>query len=376
MRYATTLAQRGDSVDVFALRRDGFAPFEVLDGVNVYRIQDRRVNEMGRLTYLLRIVRFLLRSAYVVTRRHLANPYQLVHVHSVPDFMVFAALVPKLLGARVILDIHDILPEFYGSKFGVGPRSVQFKLLALLEKVSAGFADHVIIANDLWKERIVARSVPERKCTALCNYPDLRIFHPQSKMTRNGKFVILYPGSLNIHQGLDVALRAFAQIANQIPDADFHIYGEGPQRTALVALAKDLGLDGRVQFHGVLPIREIAGVMASSDLAIVPKRASSFGNEAASTKIMEFMALGVPVIVSRTKVDSYYFDDSVVRFFEPENENDLAKSILELRRDSRLRERLTTNAARYIRRTNWDTKKIEYLRLVDTLTRTEAATAA
>lgn len=377
LRYATALAQRGDSVDVLALRRDGFAPFEVLDGVNVYRIQGRRVNEHGRLSYLARILRFLLCSAYVLTRKHLAESYQLIHVHSVPDFLVFAALVPKLLGARVILDIHDILPEFYASKFRIGPDSIQFKLLVLLEKLSAGFADHVIIANDLWKERIVARSMPAGKCTALCNYPDPRIFRPPCQKHRNGKFIILYPGSLNVHQGLDVALRSFARIADQIPDTEFHIYGEGPERTALGVLAKDLGLDGRVQFHGVLPIREIADVMASSDLAVVPKRASSsFGNEAASTKIMEFMALGVPVIVSRTKIDSYYFDDSLVWFFESGNEDDLARSILQLRRDAGLRDLLTTNAAKYIRQNNWDTKKVVYLRLVDTMTRSEGATVA
>jgi glycosyltransferase involved in cell wall biosynthesis len=376
LRYATALAQRGDSVDVLALRRDGSPSFEVLDGVNVHRIQRRRVNEKGRLSYLRRMCRFLLRSAYILTRKHLKHPYQLIHVHSVPDFLVFAAVLPRLLGARVILDIHDILPEFYGSKFRIGPHSAQFKLLLLEEKVSTAFANHVIIANHLWKERIVARSVPESKCTAICNYPDLQVFRPRTKQRTSGKFIIIYPGSLNAHQGLDVALRAFAKLTDQIPSAEFHIYGEGPERQALAALSESLGLDGRVRFHGPLPIREIAGVMASSDLAVVPKRASSaFGNEAASTKIMEFMALGVPVIVSRTKVDSYYFNDSLVKFFESGNESDLADSILEIYHNAGLREVLTANASGYIQQNNWDAKKTDYLHLVDALTHAERVPA-
>jgi len=340
MQYATALAQRGDTVDVLALRRSGAPAFEVLNGVNVYRIQERTVNEKRPLRYLLRILRFLFCSAYILTRRHLKQPYQLIHVHSVPDFLVF----------------------------GAGPQSTRFKLLLMVEKISTAFADHVIIANDIWKARITARSVPEGKCTAITNYPDPDIFHPQSNKHTNGKFIIIYPGSLNAHQGLDVAVRSFAAIADQIPNAEFHIYGEGPERPALNTLSKSLGLDGRVRFHHTLPLREIAGVMASADLAVEPKRASSaFGNEAASTKIMQFMALGVPVIASRTRVHSHYFDDSVVRFFESENESDLAASILALNRDSHHRETLTANAARYIQRNNWAIKKETYLRLVDHL---------
>src|ERR1019366_7076165 len=106
----------------------------------------------------------------------LTQPYQLVHVHSVPDFLVFAALIPKLCGVPVILDIHDILPEFYSSKFNAPPESLTFKLLLLIERASAGFADHVIIANHLWHERLLSRSVRAAKCTPIRNYPDPQRF--------------------------------------------------------------------------------------------------------------------------------------------------------------------------------------------------------
>jgi glycosyltransferase involved in cell wall biosynthesis len=153
-----------------------------------------------------------------------------------------------------------------------------------------------------------------------------------------------------------------------MPTAEFHIYGEGPSKPSLIRLTEDLGLSGRVIFHDFVATQKVAEFMAGSDLAVVPKRASSaFGNEAASTKIMEFMSLGVPVIVSRTKIDTYYHDESRVRFFESENESDLADSILLLYRDPQLRKKLASNASQYIGQNNWQEKRCDYFHLVDRL---------
>jgi glycosyltransferase involved in cell wall biosynthesis len=353
-------------VDVVALRREGMPGFEVLDRVNVHRIQSRQINERSQLAYLLRILQFLIHSAFVLTKKHLSKPYDVVHVHSVPDFLVFGAAVPKLLGARLILDIHDILPEFYASKFGAGSSSLIFKTLVRVEKLSIAFCDHVIIANDLWWDRLTSRSVKPAKCTAFVNYPDPEVFYPRAKVHANNRFLILYPGTLNTHQGVDIAIRAFAQVADKMPEAEFHVYGEGPAKDSLMRLRAELGLSERVILHDFLSVPEIAEVMAKADLAVVAKRASSlFGNEAASTKILEFMSLGVPVIASRTRIDTYYHDDSMIRFFESENELELAQAILELRNDAKLREKLTANASRYVQEHNWREKSQEYLRLVD-----------
>lgn len=368
MQYAKALVERGDSVDVLALRRDGSPEFEVIEGVHVYRIQLRKVNERGRLAYLRRLLRFLLVASWVLTKRHLSQPYHVIHVHSVPDFLVFAAGVPKLCGARVILDIHDILPEFYASKFGVAHGSRTFQLLVMMEKLSIAFSDHVIIANHLWKDRLVSRSVRPEKCTAIINYPDPEIFCRRAKQPSNGKFVLLYPGTLNRHQGVDVAVLAFARVADRMPGAEFHIYGEGPDKPALMEMAHTLNLSGRIVFHNFLPTSEIAMIMAHADLAVVPKRASNaFGNEAASTKIMEFMSVGVPLIVSRTRIDTYYHDDTMVRFFESENEAALGQAMLLLWSRPDLRGQLAANATRYVERNTWRVKKQEYLGIVDQL---------
>ena len=177
----------------------------------------------------------------------------------------------------------------------------------------------------------------------------------------------MYPGTLNSHQGLDVAVRAFALIAKQAPHAEFHIYGEGPERQPLQDLIRSLRLENRVLIRGLIPSEQIALVMQEADLGIVPKRADSFGNEAFSTKTLEFMLLGVPLLISDTRVDRYYFDDSVVKFFRSGSDQDLARSMLDLINSSVQRKRLVDNADVFISRFSWGEKKIEYLDLVDRL---------
>jgi len=376
-QYASALVQRGDSVDIFALRQSGQPEYMNIKGVNFYGIQERVVNEVRQTTYLFRILRFLLHSAVVLTKQHHAEPYDIIHVHSVPDFLVFSALVPKLSGAAVVLDIHDILPEFYASKFGSSRKSILHRLLLLVERSSAALADHVVVANHLWRERLANRSVRSDKCTAVCNYPDPNVFRPLPRTRANGNFRIIYPGSLNSHQGLDIAIRAFGRIAGEIPDAEFYIYGEGPEKPNLIRLATELGLNGRVVFHKALPLERIAEEMANSDLAVVPKRASSlFGNEAASTKILECMAVGVPVIVSQTKVDTYYHSEQTVKFFESGSDAALADAILQLHRQPELRTSLVRNAARHAQANNWAAKQHIYLDLLDSLVCGKAGTLA
>ena len=166
---------------------------------------------------------------------------------------------------------------------------------------------------------------------------------------------------------MDIAIRAFAQLRRRLPEVEFHIYGEGNMKPNLVSLAGELGLNGSVRFLKPLPIRDIARVMAKADLGVVPKRADTFGNEAYSTKIMEFMSLGVPVVVANTKMDRYYFDESVVRFFESGNAEALADAMYEILRKDQLRGDVVARGLEYAARNSWQNRKADYLRLVDSI---------
>ena len=172
--------------------------------MRVHRIQRRVRDEKKPFDYLTKLLLFFVRSAWVLTVWHLKARFDIIHVHSVPDFEVLATIIPRLMGARVILDIHDIVPEFYASKFKVEERSITFRLLLLMERVSIAYSNHVIISNHLWYGKLTQRSVLPDKCTTIINYPDPSMFRrrPQ-RVAASGDFVMCYPGTLNWHQGVD-----------------------------------------------------------------------------------------------------------------------------------------------------------------------------
>ena len=377
-RYAEALAARGDQVDVFSLRRTPELPVqETIRGVNVLRIQDRfGKNERSKLGYLWPLLRFLKTSAARLKQSHSDEPYDIFHIHNVPDFMIFAAWrSKKQTGTPILLDIHDIVPEFFASKFRLPEKGLLYSLLRWMERTSAVMANHVIIANHLWLDKYAVRTGTADRCSVFINNVDTTIFTPRPRQRLDDKLIIIFPGGLQWHQGVDIAIRAFQRVKTELPNAEFHIYGDGNARDSLVSLSAELGLQESVKFFRPLSVREIANVMADADLGVVPKRADSFGNEAYSTKIMEFMAVGVPVVISATKVDRFYFDDSVARFFESGNAEALAHEMLDLLRNPGQRSEIAARAAEYVAENCWERRKADYLSLVDSFCRKPTAAA-
>lgn len=368
-RYAETLARRGDQVEVIALA-DGKSPLGQTDieGVTVHRIQRREPDERSKGAYASRLSRFFLAAAMLLKRRQDRVRFDLVHVHNMPDFLVFAAAYAKLGGAKLILDIHDIVPEFFGSKFGGEKQTgLYINLLKMIEKASAAFVDHVIVSNHLWRTKLIARSVADARCSVFLNNVDQAIFSRHRRTRDDDKVIIAFPGSFQWHQGLDIAIDALAKVRQRVPQAELHLYGSGRMEDELRAQAARLGLNGSVRFFASVPLDQMPQVMANADLGVVPKRADGFGNEAYSTKTMEFMSQGVPVVVSRTKIDTYYFDDSVVRFFPSGDAQALANTLVELIRDKPQRDALAARALEYVSHNSWDVRRADYLQLVDKL---------
>jgi len=367
-RYGEALAERGDAVEAFSLRKSPDQPREeIVNGCRVIRLQYRTVNEKSPARYLWRLLLFFCRSSWLIARSHARQPFDVLHINNVPDFLAFAGWLPTFGETKIILDIHDIVPELFASKFGFGPNSPTMRMLKGMERASAAVSNHVILANDLWREAYTRRSASPEKVSVLLNYVDTRVFFPRPRLRRDKRKIVIFPGSMQIHQGLDVAITAFPRVVAEVPEAELHLYGEGPARPALIDLAAKLGLDGHVQFFDSRSTREIAGIMAEADLGVVPKRADSFGNEAFSTKIWELMSLGIPVVASSTKVDRYYFNDSVVRFFESGNAGDLASAIVEILRNPESGRQMAARAGEHAARNTWESRKADYLDLVDRL---------
>jgi glycosyltransferase involved in cell wall biosynthesis len=369
-RYAEALARRGDQVDAIAVGHTGQPSVETINGVRVFRVQSRVRDERGPFSYLAKIMQFFFRSSWFLTKRAFREPYDLIHVHNLPDFEVFATVAQRMRGTKVIHDMHEVVPEFYASKFHIGERSLVFRLLALVEKVSIAFVNHVIVVNHMVEETVLKRrSVRPEKCTVILNYPDTRIFRraQQAPMDQRkaGEFVICYPGTLSRHQGVDIAVEAVALLRQKTPGLKFLIIGDGPERENLNAQIAERGLDDRVSLTGLIPLEKVAEVMATIDLGVVPKRKEGFGDIAFSTKIMEFMAMGVPVLASRTRIDEFYFGDKLVEFFESGNPADLAEKIQALIETPERVAELRANSADFIANNSWTVKQEEYFALVD-----------
>jgi glycosyltransferase involved in cell wall biosynthesis len=368
IRYAESLARRGDQVEVLALHPVGEPlPPPTRNGVAVSHILGRAGAEGSQLAHLWQLVKFLVKANLHLLGRQLRQPYDLIHVHNIPDFLVFATWLHKLCGGRVILDIHDVVPELFANKFGVAQEGFLMESLKLTEKLSCAFSDHVIIANHLWYDKVTTRSVLPERCTPFINNVDTALFRPRPARPANQRQIMIFPGSLQWHQGLDVAIDALALLREELPRLDLHVYGGGQALPDLVRQAARLGLQDRVRFFPGRPLAEIIPLVAAADIGVVPKRSDSFGNEAYSTKIMEFMSLGIPAVVSRTRIDDFYFNDDVVAFFEPQNPADLARAVKRVLGDGEYRARLVANGLQYARENSWETVQQQYLDLVDRL---------
>ena len=372
-RYAETLVRRGDQVTVFSMASQANpVGSSELSGVRIFRLFQPRGEERGKLEYLLNYGRFAWRALRAMEGSHFPHGCDLVHVHNMPEALVFAAVGLKWRGAKIILDLHDLMPELYQDKFHISERHLVSKVLRTVEAWACRFSHHVIISNHLWKPKVARRSQPDGRLTALINHVDLRIFHPRVRLRKDDRFIVAYPGTLNHHQGLDLAVAAMAEVRKAVPAAELHIYGNGDERWQLQQQAERLGIGEAVIFQRAVPFSEIGDVMVNADLGVVPKRADGFGNEAFSTKIMEFMSQGLPVVVSRTKVDSFYYNEECVCFFESGNAADLAAKIIALAQDPERRQKLARNASELVRASSWEVAEPIYLDIVDRLTRTKS----
>jgi glycosyltransferase involved in cell wall biosynthesis len=371
-RYAEALTAPGSVTDAIALQADGKRKIERINGVKLYRIQKRLFDDQGGpFDYLYKMGIFFIKASWLILVNHLRYRYDLIVVHNVPDFFVFTALIPRLLGAKVILDIHDILPEFFCQRFNKPVNSLYGRLLRVAEYLSVRFCSFVIMGNDLWRKKISQRNhFPFEKTIGFVNYPHLEYFEEITYKVRNSGPSIIYPGHLSHHHGIDIAVKAMPTVRKSLPSAVLDIYAASwvPQyRYQLEHLITDLNLDHAVRIHPPKDIHELVEVYKTADIGIVPKRGGIFASEAFSSKILDFMASGIPVVASRTTIDEYYFDDSQIMFFTPEDSEDLARCIVALHGDPAKKKLLSENGKRYAFENNWGAKKPVFLDIVNSL---------
>jgi glycosyltransferase involved in cell wall biosynthesis len=294
--------------------------------------------------------------------------YRLIHVNNMPDFLVFATWLPRLLGRPVIHDVHDLMPELYLEKFRTGERSWVIRALKLQERWAGRFASAVLTVEERLKDILSGRGIPRGKIHVLMNLPDDRIFHlvEGDRSSSGNRFVLVYHGTLARRLGLDIAIQAVARVVEEVQNIELRIIGAGEERESLIALRDNLGLGGVVTFsEGFVPVESIPARIQDADLGIVPLRISSGTDIMLPTKLLEYVSLGIPCVVPRTGTIARYFDEEMVEFFEAENAESLANAILRLYRDPKRRHHLAHEATcRFGRQYSWSRHKQLYTALV------------
>lgn len=334
-RAAEALVSKGMRVDLVCIKLSKEDPaHEIVNGINILRLPIPR-RRGSAYSYVYQYSCFLMTAAAILAARSVLENYDLVYVHNMPDILVLSALVPKLFGAKVILDIHDPMPELMMTIYGLRPEARGVRLLKWLEKRSIAFADSVVTVNRTCATLFTSRGCPSEKINVVMNSPDERIFRlqpPPEQMTkinaRHKPFVIMFHGSMLERNGLDLAMDALAQVRQLIPNAVLRVYG---RRNAFLDRVMDSvrekGLQESVEYMGPRSLEQLVEAIEACDIGIIPNQRSIFTELNTPTRIFEYLALGKPVIAPRAAGICDYFDDSSLIFFELGNAQDLAQKI-------------------------------------------------
>lgn len=334
-RACSALLSEGMTVELICLGEENAPRREILNGINVYRVPVSK-QRGGKLIYFYQYSAFIIISSLIFAWRALRRRYDLIYVNNMPDVLVFCALFPKMLGAKVILDQHDPMPELMTTIFNLGESSMSVRVIKWLEKWSIARADLVLTVNIACKRIFSSRSCRAEKIGVVMNAPDGKIFKfrapappiPSADVSTK-PFVIMYHGSLVERNGLDLAVDALALIKEVVTSAELRVYGhKNPFLDRVLALAREKGVEDRVKFLGPRRLEDLVGEIASCDVGVIPNHRSAFADINTPTRIFEYLAQGKPVIAPRTLGILDYFDTESLFFFESGDAKELAEKII------------------------------------------------
>jgi len=372
-RQAEALASRGDQVDAICLADGAVGDTH---GVNVTGLRLPRYRGASRMQYVRSYLNFFIRAAALAVRRSLKAPYDIVIACTMPDAVILSALPCRLFGSKLVLDVHDTMPELYLDKFSGRHGQIGARMLMLQERLSAWLADRVLAVHDLHAERLHQSGVPLRKLAVVANSPDPRIFpaahtechsSPLRSEPADGPFSIICHGTISRRLGLDTALAALALLHGRFPLIRLKIIGGGDYLNEVKALSRTLGVESAVSFEDPVPIQDLAAKLGEAHVGLVPNHASSATHLMLPVKLLEYVTLGIPVICARLRTVEHYFSDKSLRFFSSNNPGQLAGAIQDLYLVPALRQSLSNSAAEVVKSFSWPIHSQRFCAVVDSL---------
>jgi glycosyltransferase involved in cell wall biosynthesis len=345
-REASGLVEAGYRVAVVAPALADEPLRETFEGVEVFRYPDV-VRGGGPAAYVLEYAYRTGASLVLSTRASLGARTEVIHAHNPPDTFVLIGLLFKLLGRRFVYDHHDLAPELFLSRFPRAGRAglLVYRALALLERLSCRLADAVITTNESYRKVEMERSgIPPEKITVVRNGPQpekLLIEEADPELRARAPFILGFIGVMGHADGVDYLIRAVHNLVHELGRDDIHcvLVGEGDAVPDLQKLAVSLGIDRHIEFAGRLSDRDARRVLCTADVCIVPDPSNTFNDLSTMTKMMDYMALGRPIVAFDLPEHRRTAGDAAV-YVRDNDELELAKAIAALLDDPKRRREL------------------------------------
>jgi len=366
-RQATALAERGDIVELVCLGE----PDEVRVGDGVIRVHPIPGEKPsgGVRGYLLGYARFLARAAWRLSALEAREHFDLVEAHNMPDALTIAALLPKLRGAPVILNLHDTFPELLASKFDRPHDGWEVKLLEVEERLSAALANRLITVTDEARVRLAERGVGIGRVQIVMNSPDEGVFGPPRApitLPSEGELRVLYHGGTARRYGVETLVRAFAHLGPSAQRVSLRVCGTGEELPMLSELAASIA-PGRIEIVGPVPFEAIPGELEAAHIGAVSTVHDRFTELLLPVKLLEYVHMGLPVVCSRLPGITGYFADDELRLFEPGDPAALAAAIEDVCSDPIAAQARAARAGERLKSIAWQQQRAGYLELVDAL---------
>ncbi|MBN1846614.1 MAG: glycosyltransferase family 4 protein [Sedimentisphaerales bacterium] len=366
-KEAAALLENGYAVDIVCLRKPGQPRRERWRGARIYRIPlSHKRASIGRYFFEYGLS-FLLMHCFVLLL-HLARGYRLIQFNTMPDFFVFMTLVPRLLGARVLIDFHEPTPELWVTKFG-DKFHVLYRLQKRIQLWALAYAHHSITVTETLCQTLFDRGARRGKIDVIPNVCEESFeatiqTYKRSEGQNHAEFRLITHGLIEERYGHDLVIRALTMLPDRYDSIVYEIVGSGEHEQALQRLASQLGCADRVRFYGFLPFEDMLQRIFDADVGVIPMKQSPYSELIDTNKMYEYMAIRKPVIVSQLPAVAHVFDSSCVMFFQPDDCEDLVRTIIEMYENHARRGALTRNAYRRYSQMRWAVTKKKYLAIV------------